>query len=107
MAGGEAALFDFLDDYGTVTSVAGNTVTGTFGGTVNADFDDEIVPGACSIFALISDRDCSPPASVNFTLALDLFYDDGTTAPIPLPAGLPLLVAGLGGLAVFRKRRAS
>lgn len=29
-----------------------------------------------------------------------------TPAPIPLPAGLPLLLAGLGGLALFRRRTA-
>ncbi|WP_425038529.1 VPLPA-CTERM sorting domain-containing protein [Primorskyibacter sp. S187A] len=29
-----------------------------------------------------------------------------TTAPVPLPAGLPLLLAGLGGLALVRRRSA-
>ena len=28
------------------------------------------------------------------------------TTPVPLPAGLPLLLAGLGGLALLRRRRA-
>ena len=28
-----------------------------------------------------------------------------TTTPVPLPAGLPLLLAGLGALAVFRRSR--
>jgi hypothetical protein len=27
--------------------------------------------------------------------------------PVPLPAGLPLLLAGLGGLAVLRRKRAA
>ncbi|WP_240705275.1 VPLPA-CTERM sorting domain-containing protein [Pacificoceanicola onchidii] len=31
----------------------------------------------------------------------------GTTAPVPLPAALPMLLAGLGGLAFVRRRRKS
>lgn len=33
--------------------------------------------------------------------------DDLTTAPVPLPAALPLLLAGLGGLAMVRRRKKS
>jgi len=36
--------------------------------------------------------------------ALDILVAD--TAPVPLPAGLPLLLAGLGGFAVLRRRGA-
>ncbi|WP_169052614.1 LamG-like jellyroll fold domain-containing protein [Pseudooceanicola onchidii] len=33
-------------------------------------------------------------------------YDNGFTTPaVPLPAGLPLLIAGLGGLAALRRRK--
>ena len=32
---------------------------------------------------------------------------DASPAPIPLPAGLPLLLAGLGGLGLLRRRRAA
>ena len=32
-------------------------------------------------------------------------FEAATTAPIPLPAGLPLLLAGLGGLAVMKRRK--
>lgn len=35
------------------------------------------------------------------------FLGDNGVAPIPLPATLPLLVAGFGGLALFRRRRAA
>jgi hypothetical protein len=35
------------------------------------------------------------------------FLGDNGVAPIPLPATLPLLLAGLGGLAVLRRRRAA
>ena len=36
-----------------------------------------------------------------------LIVADPTPAPVPLPAGAPLLIAGLGGLALLRKKRAS
>lgn len=48
-----------------------------------------------------------------FTVVLDFSATDAvgidnvsyTTSVVPLPAGLPLLLAGLGGIAVLRKRR--
>ncbi|MEM9761152.1 MAG: VPLPA-CTERM sorting domain-containing protein [Pseudomonadota bacterium] len=50
--------------------------------------------------------------SVAFEYALDgshLFFNEGlpTGAAIPLPAGALLLMTGLGGLAIMRRRRAS
>jgi hypothetical protein len=49
--------------------------------------------------------------SAGFPNAFDLFSAsltiNGTPAIIPLPAGLPLLLAGLGGLAFLRKRKAA
>ena len=45
---------------------------------------------------------------VSGSFTITYTYDDGVTpAPIPLPAGAPLLVAGLGGLALLRKKRKS
>ncbi len=38
------------------------------------------------------------------TLYARILPDPGGPAPVPLPAGLPLLAAALGGLAFFRKR---
>lgn len=40
------------------------------------------------------------------TAGLNSYSFDVSAAPIPLPAGLPLLVAGLGAFAVMRKRAA-
>lgn len=39
--------------------------------------------------------------------SLEVTYNYLPAAPIPLPAGAPLLVAGLGGLALLRKKRKS
>lgn len=60
--------------------------TGNMLGVVSAPTDSSLVTGSFSI---------------SYT------YDDGIppAAPIPLPAGAPLLVAGLGGLALLRKKR--
>ena len=46
----------------------------------------------------------------DFAVAMNLSYegaptDTGSPAPIPLPAGLPLLTAGLGALTLLRRRR--
>ena len=42
-------------------------------------------------------------ATVETTFTLTYVYDDGVP-PIPLPAGLPLLAAALGGMALLRRR---
>lgn len=52
----------------------------------------------------------SDGASVSFTIpdqtsGLSSYTISVSAAPIPLPAGLPLLVAGLGAFAVLRKRK--
>lgn len=43
----------------------------------------------------------------NYTdLAVDYLAERNEASPVPLPAGLPLLLAGLGGFAVLRRRKA-
>ena len=42
--------------------------------------------------------------AIDPTLYATILPDPGGPAPVPLPAGLPLLAAALGGLAFFRKR---
>jgi hypothetical protein len=60
--------------------------------------------------AVFSVRDDSPNDNFfDFTQGvdaglIDVGTDPGTTSPVPLPAGLPLLLAGLGGLALLRRR---
>ncbi|WP_177220427.1 VPLPA-CTERM sorting domain-containing protein [Poseidonocella sedimentorum] len=41
-----------------------------------------------------------------YSLTFDLLGDPPVTTVVPLPAGLPLLLAGLGGLALVRRRHA-
>ena len=40
-----------------------------------------------------------------FSLTFDLAGTAPPPSPVPLPAGLPLLLAGLGGLALLRRRK--
>lgn len=47
------------------------------------------------------DEYASGPGNVTGTYNFDI---STTTAPVPLPAGLPLLLAGFGALAVMRRR---
>lgn len=49
----------------------------------------------------------SAPTTGNFTYDLDwtlALTVESTTAPVPLPAGLPLLLSALGGVALLRRR---
>lgn len=48
--------------------------------------------------------DCMGSDRSRLSGTLSFTYPDQPAA-VPLPAGLPLLLAGLGGLAVFRKRK--
>lgn len=70
---------------------------GSFGSTVLAlvAFDD---PLGANPFASLFDGD-SLAASITVSNVADV-----SMAPIPLPAGMPLLIAGLGGLALLRRR---
>ena len=59
-------------------------------------------------------RDARPAAAItladmvrfsSFTLRTTVF--PAAVSPVPLPAGAPLLLAGLGAIAAFRRRRAA
>lgn len=52
----------------------------------------------------ISDNFWMDPKRLD-SFQLNLTTADAAVAPVPLPAGLPLLLAGLGGLAVLRRRK--
>lgn len=59
--------------------------------------------GTADPFSLTLEPDTS--ASVFFYLAGTVETETFAATPIPLPAGLPLLLAALGGLAVLRRRQ--
>jgi len=73
--------------------------TGSFGSSVLAliSLDD---PLGTNPFSLLVDGD-SLGASISFSSVADT-----SVAPIPLPAGLPLLLTSLGGIALLRRRKA-
>ncbi len=112
------------------TSPLGGTVSGTFSGSVNAlvlgagdvccDVDTVTLSGFDALGNLVDSATFSAPDSqflsiagpgiVSFTIAqssggFDNLQFDLIPAPIPLPAALPFMLAGLGGLALFRRRK--
>lgn len=100
VSGGDVA---YVDIFGLFEAVAADP----------GAYDLTDVTGAC-IPALLADPTTScetylfydeiHPTSAGHALITDLLLD--TVAPVPLPAGGALLLAGLGGLAVFRRRSA-
>ncbi|GFE65840.1 VPLPA-CTERM sorting domain-containing protein [Litoreibacter roseus] len=99
---GTSSDFDYaavLDT--TLISTAPAAATGTGGGF----FDVEtlhVFDGFGEFGFFFSGYDARVEATLTYS------YDDGTPTPpaIPLPAGAPLLIAGLGALAMMRRRKA-
>ena len=112
--------FDFNGVYITAAweNGLGVSIQGLSGGVVtySQDFliDDDAPLWTASNFVGIDELriwttpgvDAGTPGGGSF-VALDLFtFNEAIlVAPVPLPAGLPLLVAGLAGLGVLRSRR--
>ncbi len=111
----------------TGTSITGPSAFGTdapvvmqfaIGGTDTSVLSDETFPTAAQLFALfaadtvggdlnyLSFDDASPTGYPDVRFTLDTFLVNGeSSAPaVPLPAGLPLILAGVGSLALLRRR---
>ncbi|WP_425039573.1 VPLPA-CTERM sorting domain-containing protein [Primorskyibacter sp. S187A] len=76
------------------------------GGNSLSDLFVPVTNAGAGFFGII---DTGGFSSVTFNVSQTeiLEFDNiawGTVAPVPLPAGLPLLLAGLGGLAMLRRR---
>lgn len=97
-------LLDAIDPYVTVSTLTPTAIAGTFGGTLPYSMGEveETVCGFVSIFS----GSCALPDEAGFGFELALFYET-EMAPVPLPAGLPLLAGGLAALAMLRRRRAA
>lgn len=94
-----AVGFD-IQNFGNVGNVSTLSV-------LDGVFDQTDIPGGTLFFGLVSDTAFTSltfTSEINDGFALDnLTY--GTTAPIPVPAGLPLILGGLGAIAMLRRKR--
>ncbi len=73
--------------------------------TANGYSGGSIAGGSTTFNTSLADLGVTGPTTVEFTWSTDSithFY--GVAAPIPLPAGLPLLAIGLGAFAWLRRR---
>lgn len=101
---GQASIPPFLDVVISDFSLGATGFSGLFDIGLFLPFSDD----GCGLFAVQSflggdGGGLSIPCSGEGTFALDLSISKDV-APIPLPAGAPLLLVGLGGLAVLRRR---
>ncbi|MFC4668511.1 VPLPA-CTERM sorting domain-containing protein [Seohaeicola nanhaiensis] len=58
--------------------------------------------GYCSSTTL---QKCDGFTGNGYAWMANMKYNEGETSPVPVPASLPLLAAGIGGLAMLRRRR--
>ena len=92
---------DYLDgERGAVIST-GNSILGALGRNVNGDNEFTSFD-----FAGLSDAAGITQFRVDYVGSGAIGAFDATLAAVPLPAGLPLMLLGLGGLGVMRRRNA-
>ena len=94
---GESAIADYLDDEGFLLNIIYNVGFG------DEDFDDIARP-ATGLFDIQTFRNDRQAFFTDFT---NTKITEITTPPavIPLPAGLPLMLLGIGGLGLYRQAR--
>ena len=111
----------------TGTSITGPSVFGTdapvvmqfaIGGTDTSILSDEMFPTAAQLFSLFAadtvggdlnyisfdDASATGYPDVRFTLDSLLVNGEASAPAVPLPAGLPLILAGVGSFALLRRR---
>lgn len=98
------AVFGNVDDFARVKVFSGTTMLASlaldhdFGGAAAEFF------GLSGITHVVINATQSTGAGYAYT-NWTFLQDPPTPAPIPVPASMPLLAAGLGGLALIRRRR--
>ena len=96
-------IVSLLSSITSNVSFGSNSVSGDFAFDLDQDQTESFVDFVCA--SIFGGTQCSAPASGDFAVALALSYDVPDAAPVPLPAGLPLLGAGLAALAGLRRLR--
>lgn len=76
----------------------------TSGSTNSDQFVTFLPPASSATFANLTSLVFTHNSSVHFIDNIVLTYEDDLT-PIPVPAALPLLLAGIGGLAMMARRK--
>ena len=101
----EAASFGDVTSDGYEVFYSGlSPLDGDFPVSGQADVGLFVLGGLADV--LVDTFGISEPVEGMASLDLTLTYEDDVAA-VPLPASLPLLLAGLGGIAVFRRRRSA
>ncbi len=102
-SGSAFGAFSVLFSDTAASTVSGTPTSGTFRPIDTlADLIGENAFGQWSLS--ISDTIIFDPKRLD-GFSLRLTSGDGSIAPVPLPAALPLMLVGLGGLAALRRRR--
>lgn len=105
-------LFDSVQtafgiDWSSFDQTATNVAYADNGGGANGDLFEPVVTAGAGFFGV---NNLNGFTEISFTVTQNetLEFDNiqyGSVAPVPVPAGLPLLIAGLGTLAYLRRRK--
>ncbi len=93
-----------------IDTMLGTVAGDVFGGATGVTFFTFGTPGAGGIPLLISSDLAIALTSIfgaDDLTGVEFGLANTSPTPVPLPAGLPLFLAGLGGLAVLRRKRAA
>lgn len=100
-------IVDGLNTFATSISVTAGQLLGLYQGSGRVDFD--FVSGTASqVYSANGALGLRPSVGTFFTgagITPREYSISANVAPVPVPAGLPLMMAGLGALVLVRKRK--